>query len=97
MAYNPFEAIHEEFKQLREQIAGLAIPASSTTDEIISRHELCKRLNITEPTAIRLGKRGELPEIRLGDSVRYNWRSVIGHIEQKNNISKKAFQKHACR
>ena len=47
------------------------------TDEIISRDELCKRLDITEPTAIRMETKGKLPTLRVGSNVRYNWPDVI--------------------
>lgn len=51
--------------------------------EIISRDELCKRLSITEPTAIRWEKKGVIPCFRIGSSVRYNWDEVITALENK--------------
>jgi hypothetical protein len=57
----------------------------STTEcsEIIDRKELLKRLAITEPTAIRWGKRGTIPEIRVGSNVRYNWPAVVKALENE--------------
>lgn len=56
--------------------------------EIINREELCKRLNITEPTAIRWEKKGTLPCFRIGSSVRYNWPKVIENLEAKKAAKK---------
>ena len=51
--------------------------------EIISRTELCNRLSITEPTAIRWEKKGKIPCFRIGSNVRYNWHNVIESLEGK--------------
>jgi len=51
--------------------------------DIIDRAELCKRLNITEPTVIRWEKKGRIPSFRIGSSVRYNWQRVIDILEGK--------------
>jgi len=50
---------------------------------IINRAELCKRLDITEPTAIRWGKKGRIPCFRIGSRVLYNWENVINVLESK--------------
>jgi hypothetical protein len=49
--------------------------------EIINREELCKRLDIAEPTAIRWEKKGKIPSFRIGSNVRYNWPKVIESLE----------------
>lgn len=59
--------------------------STSPQTEIIGRNELCKRLAITEPTAIRWEKKGKLPSFRIGSSVRYNWHTVIDVLEKKGN------------
>lgn len=56
---------------------------SQPPTEIIDRAELCKRLNITEPTAIRWGKKNVIPCFRIGSSIRYNWPKVIEALESK--------------
>lgn len=50
--------------------------------EIIDRDELCKRLAITEPTAIRWEKKGKIPTLRIGSCVRYNWQMVIQSLSK---------------
>jgi hypothetical protein len=54
---------------------------SKQAAEIINRDELCKRLDITEPTAIRWEKKGKIPCFRIGSNVRYNWPKVIEALE----------------
>lgn len=57
----------------------------TTPIEIIDREELMKRLGLTEPTIIRYEKRGKIPSIRIGTSVRYNWYSVVTSLENPKN------------
>lgn len=79
---NPFETIIELLNELK----GMLVSADDITPqqaiEIIDRHELCKRLSITEPTAIRWEKKGKIPSMRIGSSVRYNWQAVIKALER---------------
>lgn len=56
--------------------------------EIIGRDELCRRLNITEPTVIRWERKGKLPSFRIGSNVRYNWKRVIEMLEGKKGVDK---------
>jgi hypothetical protein len=56
---------------------------STSLCEIIDRSELCKRLAITEPTAIRWEKKGKIPCFRIGSSVRYNWQTVMDSLTKK--------------
>ncbi len=62
--------------------------SETSTSEIISRDELCKKLSITEPTAIRWEKKGVLPCFRIGSNVRYNWPKVIEALENKKGVKK---------
>ena len=78
----------EEFKSmissvLDEPINYKTIKIGNIECDIINRVELCKRLNITEPTAIRFEKKGKIPCFRIGSSVRYNWQKVIEKLEGK--------------
>jgi excisionase family DNA binding protein len=78
---NPFEILMQRIDDLEKKIDLLASNDIDKVIEIIDRPELCKRLGITEPTVIRLAKRGKIPEIRIGSSVRYNWISVVKVLE----------------
>lgn len=61
------------------------LPSKKPEPIIIDRDELCKRLNIAEPTAIRWEKKGRIPSIRIGSSVRYNWISVVAALEKSHS------------
>jgi predicted DNA-binding transcriptional regulator AlpA len=56
--------------------------------EIIDRDELCRRLNITEPTVIRWEKKGKIPRMEIGSAVRYDWNKVLAALEAKTGGKK---------
>jgi len=78
---NPFDLIFKELSEIKDTVVAFKKPDISPQPEIIDRKELLKRLNITEPTAIRWGKKGTIPELRIGSNVRYNWPSVVRALE----------------
>ncbi len=80
---NPFDVIIERLNGLESKIAETSIASPTPPTEIIDRAELCKRLNITEPTAIRWEKKNLIPCFRIGSSIRYNWPKVIEALEGK--------------
>lgn len=79
---NPFDAIIEHLNNLEEKISTISSIAPTPQIEIINREELCKRLDITEPTAIRWEKKGKIPSFRIGSNVRYNWPLVIDSLSK---------------
>ena len=80
---NPFELINEKLDRLESIIATMSLkPENKIPTEIIDRKELCKRLAITEPTAIRWERKGKIPYFRIGSNIRYNWQSVINTLEK---------------
>lgn len=58
--------------------------------EIIDTRELCSRLGITEPTVIRWRKKGKIPFIQIGSSVRFNYHKVLEALETTNKRRAKA-------
>jgi excisionase family DNA binding protein len=76
---NPFELILDRFDQLETR---LLESGKITPPEIIDRAELCKRLDITEPTVIRWEKKGKIPCFRIGSACRYNWTTVVKALEK---------------
>lgn len=76
---NPYELILNELSQIRQEITFLKSPNCPPT-EVIDRKELQARLNVTEPTVITWGKKGKIPEMRIGNSVRYNWPDVVAAL-----------------
>jgi predicted DNA-binding transcriptional regulator AlpA len=81
--YNPFDLLLERFNGLEAKLSSLHTGNSPLQPEIINRDELCKRLAITEPTAIRWEKKGTIPSFRIGSNVRYNWPKVIETLESQ--------------
>lgn len=81
---NPFDLIVQRFDSIEEKLSNLNAGAISLQPEIINRDELCRRLDITEPTCIRWEKKGKIPRIEIGSSIRYNWPKVIEALEAKN-------------
>ena len=80
---NPFDVIIERLDGLESKLSETTTGVVIQPTEIIDRDELCKRLAITEPTAIRWGKKNLIPCFRIGSSVRYNWPKVIEALEGK--------------
>jgi predicted DNA-binding transcriptional regulator AlpA len=80
---NPFEEILLELTEIKGQISTLKSSSTPPT-EVIDRPELLKRLGISEPTAITWGKKGIIPEMRIGSNVRYNWPSVVLALESQS-------------
>lgn len=71
------------------QLIGEAISRPSgamPSIEVIDRAELCKRLNITEQTAIRWERKGKIPCFRIGGAVRYNYPKVIESLEDASKL-----------
>ena len=81
---NPFDVILERLNGLETLILNNSQNSnnSQADAEIIDRAELGKRLGITEPTVITWERKGKIPSIRIGGSVRYNWPKVIEALEK---------------
>lgn len=50
--------------------------------EIIDRDELMQRLKISEPTVLRYEKKGKIPRIEIGSSIRYDWTAVLKELKK---------------
>lgn len=80
---NPFDVILLEIGEVKAMLKESPTLPAPLPIEIIDRAELCKRLDITEPTAIRWEKKGSIPCFRIGSNVRYNWHSVVSSLENR--------------
>lgn len=49
----------------------------------VTAPELCQYLNISPPTLIRWRKKGKIPFLKIGGSIRYDKVAVIAAIENK--------------
>jgi hypothetical protein len=83
---NPFDIIQEELRELKELVKAMPSAPRQEEAEIINTEELCKRLAISEPTAISMRKRKQVPFFLIGSAVRYNWTAVVKALEAKAKI-----------
>ena len=75
--------ISESFQAILSKFtANISVPSSI---EIIDGVELRKRLGITETTLIRYKKKGQIPYLKVGSSLRYNWFAVVQALEMKKS------------
>ena len=78
MMDNPYNIIEQRLIAIENKIDSLSLPqVQKHVQEIISRTELCIRLNITEPTVIKWEKKNKIPYFRIGRRVRYDWHKVV--------------------
>ena len=80
---NPFDIILARLDQIEQVINGKPQEQAIKAAEIIDRAELCRRLNVSEPTVIRWERKGKIPFFRIGSSVRYNWITVVDQLEKE--------------
>ena len=82
--YNPFDSISQLLNDILERLNNISANPPPHGIEIITQDELCKRLMISKPTLIRWAKKNKIPQMRIGDLVRYNYYSVINALEEQN-------------
>jgi hypothetical protein len=78
------EALEEYFNNRVQKISEDK-PLQAPTKEIIDSKTLRERLNISEPTELRLRKRKKLPFIYLGSSIRYEWNEVLHALQKQKS------------
>lgn len=79
------DLILSELRRIEEKINLLPNQSRQLAPEIIDTKEICKRLNISEPTLITFRKRKKFPCFRVGNSIRYNWITVIEFLEEQKS------------
>ena len=85
---NPFDELLTELKEIKQTL-NILNTSPTPSVEIIDRKTLQQKLNITEPTAIRMGQTGQIPEIRIGSNVRYNWGAVVEALQKSGKSIKR--------
>lgn len=85
------EKVPQAVSQIQDQLDRLLLAVLSTEHQStllpgkpITTKELCKFLNISTTTCIRWRKKGRIPFLRIGGSVRYDRNAVITALESKN-------------
>jgi len=77
---NPYQVIFEKLEELENKVDGLKTP-SAPAIQIVDRKELQRILGVTEPTLITWGRKGKIPELRIGSNVRYNLPDVVTALQ----------------
>ena len=78
-----------QVKEINQRIKEGAVGTSNTQQEHpIDTKELCKRLAITEPTVIRWRKKGKIPYLTIGSSIRYDWNAVLTALQAQKKGGK---------
>jgi len=73
--------LHEKLIDIEKLIlANSGIDATKLLTPINSE-QLCSHLNISMPTCIRWRKKGRIPFLKIGASIRYNLPEVINALE----------------
>jgi excisionase family DNA binding protein len=86
---NPFEEIVERLERMEKMLAELVInavkPVTAALNQniVVTTKQLCKYLDITQPTVIRYRKKGRIPFFYIGSAVRFNLHDVIKSLEKK--------------
>ena len=78
---NPYQIIFDELQEIKNKVDGLKSPTAPAI-QIVDRKELQKILGVTEPTLITWGKKGKIPEMRIGSNVRYNLPDVVKALQK---------------
>lgn len=81
---NPFDLILTQIEEVKTILSTSSSQSPTKQIEIIDRAELCKRLDVSQPTVIRWERKGTIPCFRIGSNVRYNWHSVVSTLENLN-------------
>lgn len=82
---NPFDPILETLTEISQKLTLLEFVKNSPLREIelIDTKELMKRCDISEPTVIRLRKKGKIPYVQIGHVVRFDWYKVVEALEKR--------------
>lgn len=77
------ELLLSEINELKALITEKQAVGNDHQERPITTKQLCEHLGITEPTVIRWKKKGKIPYMRIGASVRFNLKDVLKALEKK--------------
>jgi excisionase family DNA binding protein len=55
-------------------------------EQPVTTKQLCEFLGVTEPTIIRWRKKGKIPFLQIGSSIRFNLSAVVSALEVKKKV-----------
>ncbi|MEQ7798180.1 helix-turn-helix domain-containing protein [Pedobacter sp. ASV1-7] len=71
-------------KELETYFGNQSISTPPKNEPPITTKQLCEFLGITEPTVIRWRKKGKIPFMQIGSSIRFDVAAVLASLEVKN-------------
>lgn len=81
---NALVDVQASIKQLDEKMAALLAQKWERQEPPINSKELMRRLEISEPTLIRMRKAGKIPFMNIGGQYRYDWEDVLVALKSKS-------------
>jgi excisionase family DNA binding protein len=83
MINNPFEEISQRLAAIEQLLSVQPKPPEQReAEEYITEEELCKRFNITRPTARKWSREKKIKVLRFGTSKRYRWSEVLHKLDR---------------
>lgn len=80
---NPFEEISQRLAAIEHILATpVKTQEQREAEEYITEEELCKRFNITRPTARKWSREKKIKVLRFGSSKRYRWSEVLQKLDK---------------
>ena len=70
----------ETISEVRSYQAGQKEPETALKS-LISMKDLCKRLDLSEPSVRKLIRKGKIKSIRVGNNIRFDPNEVIGNLK----------------
>lgn len=69
-------------------IKSLSNPPEAVIDELITKKDLSRRLKLSIRKVELMVNAAEIPVIRIGSSVRFNWAAVMQALETSAGVSR---------
>ncbi len=75
---------------IREEVKNFAplVEIKNEAEQPVSQAEICRFLNVTEPTIIRWRKKKLVPFLQIGSRVLFQKSKVIAALERNNKVLK---------
>lgn len=81
MSFNDMGIFVPMFQPFRNMQNPIKNQQEAVTDELITKKETARRLKLCTRKVELMVNAGEIPVIRIGSSVRFNWPAVLNALE----------------
>lgn len=79
------DVIMAKLNEIDAKLSSMPPGTAAPPAEIINSEELCRRLDISEPTLVSWRRKKKIPFIKIDGVIRYNWPAVISQLETKKS------------